>query len=120
MQKEEIFDAEGHLWPIKPADLDISSTPEKVNYYGAMYTRVLVSDSRKGVKDFELFMELHRRATQRYLLHDTRYEWDQKVENVWYKNANAIFVRDYDRKWQVFQRGGLTYMSTNGEILRYE
>jgi hypothetical protein len=118
MQKAAIFDAEGQLLPIKPADLDIHSIPKNVNCYGRMYTRVLVSEAKKGIQDFELFMELHRRATRKFLLHGTRYDWDKRVENVRHKNANTIFVRDYDRKWQVFHKGGMTYMPVNGEVLK--
>jgi hypothetical protein len=118
MHREEIFDTEGHIRPIKQSYLDIQSDREKVNHYGRVYTRVLVNEAQRGVSDFELFIELHRRATKRHLTRDTRYDWDQKIENVRCKNSNAIFARDYDRKWQIFQKGGLTYMPAEGEALK--
>ena len=108
--RNQIFDAYGHIRPIKAFHISIPSSREKVHYYARMYTNVLVSDARRRSREFELFMELHRRAKKQTLTHGTQYPWDQEVDKLNYKNANAIFVREYDRKWQIFERGGMTYM----------
>ena len=108
--RNQIFDIYGHIRPIKAFHTDVPSSREKVHYYARMYINALVSDARRGNREFELFMELHRRATKQTLTHGTQFTWDPKVDKINYKNANAILVREYDRKWQIFERGGRTYM----------
>jgi hypothetical protein len=79
-----------------------------------MYNCTLLSEAKKGVNDIELFMELHRRATQKYLKDGSRYPWDTNSIPGEYQNQNAIMVSKYDRKWKIVQHGGLTYMPQGG------
>jgi len=115
MHKEGLFGTEGRIRPLKDSHMEANSNREKVDRYGRMYTRELVDGAKEGVKDFELFMELHRRAAEKYLKHNTRYDWDDEVG---YSNGNAVFIRNYDWKWNIIQRGGSTYMMARGEVLR--
>ena len=98
--------------------METSSNRGKVNHYGQKHTSALVDDAQNGVEDFELFMELHRRAAERHLKHNTRYEWDDKFGESRCSNANAVFVRDYGLKWGILQRGGSTYMMLLGVVFR--
>jgi hypothetical protein len=110
MPSEGIFGKDGRILPFKDRYMDTPSHREKVNEYGRMYTNKLVSDAKAGVKDFELFMELHRRASQRFLKEQTRYDWDNKFDDPQLSNEEVWFIRDYDRKWGIYQKGGLSYM----------
>jgi len=110
MLQGPLLDQRGNLLPIENKDLEVSSKAEQVNEYARMYNYTLLREARKGVYEFELFMELHRRATQKYLKDGTRYSWDTVSIPGEYQNQNAIMVSKYDRKWKIVQRGGLTYM----------
>lgn len=105
-----IFDDEneGRLHPLLFEYMFIRPNAERVNYYGRMYTRTLVSEARDGGKDFELFMELYRRATIHHLKGRQRYDWDNSTEPGGRFNRNAVFVGDYDKKWHIIQRNGCT------------
>jgi hypothetical protein len=110
MLQGPLLDQSGNLLPIENKDLEVPSKAERVNDCGRMYTCTLLSEAQKGVNDIELFMELHRRATQKYLKSGSRYLWDTSSIQGEHQNQNARIVREYDRKWNIFQSGGLTYM----------
>lgn len=76
MLQGPLLDQRGNLLPIENNDLDVPSKAEQVNEYARMYNYTLLREARKEVYEFELFMELHRRATQKYLKGGTRYSWD--------------------------------------------
>jgi len=114
MLQGPLLDQSGNLLPIENKDLEVPSKPERVNDYARMYSRTLLSEARKGVVEFELFMELHRRTTRKYLKDGSRYPWDVASIPGEYQNQNAIMVSKYDRKWKIVRRGGLTYMLQGG------
>jgi hypothetical protein len=64
MPKTSLLDLGGNLLPVSDEELDIPSRPEVVSHYANMYTTVLISEAKKRGNDFELFMELQRRATE--------------------------------------------------------
>jgi len=115
MDSNGIFDKDGRIRTFKPSHLNFPSNREKVDYYGRKYTSTLVDDAKKGAEDFELFMELKRRAAEEHLKHNIRIKWDNEDG---YSNANAAFIKEYDRKWKIIQKGCLTYMMAPGEVLR--
>lgn len=110
MLQGPLLDQSGKLLPIENKDLEVPSEVERVNECGRMYTCSLLSEAQKGVNNIELFMELHRRATQKFLKDGSQYPWDTASITGEYQNQNARMVREYDRKWNIFQIGGLTYM----------
>ena len=110
MSTEEIFDKNGRIRPLKDRHMATSSNRQKVNKYGRMYTLKLVSDAQGGASDFELFMELHRRAAEHFLKHRKRYDWDNKLNDSIPGDADMVFTGEYDRKWGVYQRNGCSYM----------
>ncbi len=63
-------------------------------------------------------MELHRRAAKNHLKGRERYEWDNNLDNFEFTNANAVFLRDYDRKWGICERNGNSYVLRRREIPR--
>jgi hypothetical protein len=107
MHIDGIFDAQGVIRTLDPSYMLIIPNSKKVNYYGLMYTNELIKSAKRGETDFELFLELHRRAAEEHLKHNTRYYWDDEVGHSY---KNPVFIRDYDRKWGVFQMGNLTRM----------
>ena len=112
MPKTSILDRDGNLLPINEDDLQRPSRPEVVNHYANMYTAALVSEAKKTVIDFELFMELQRRATQRFLKDNSIHSWNRGGEKRFRQNANTRLVREYDRKCGIFQRGGKSYLTS--------
>jgi hypothetical protein len=75
-----------------------------------MYTRELVRLAKKGERYFELFMELHRRATERQLKKKKIYDWDGRDADSRYTGDDADFIKDYDWKWGVVRKNGCSYM----------
>jgi hypothetical protein len=116
MLQGPLLDQSGNLLPIENKDLGVPSKAERVNEYARMYDRTLLSEAQRGVTEFELFMELHRRATQKYLKDGNRYPWDTVSILGEHQSQNAIIVSKYDRKWKIVQRGGLTYMPQGGTL----
>jgi hypothetical protein len=109
MEKGGIFDEYGFIRPLRAYQMDIIPKAHLVNYYGRMYTNTLVLEAKAGTIDFELFMELHRQAAWRQIRGKLRYEWDNNTAYAAYTNTNALFLRDYDKKWSIFMRDGCTY-----------
>jgi hypothetical protein len=110
MLQGPLLDQTGRLLPIENKYLNVPSKANRVDECGRMYDRTLLSEVKKGANDIELFMELHRRVTQKYRKSGTRYPWDTASISGEYQNQNAVMVSKYDRKWKIIQRGGLTYM----------
>jgi hypothetical protein len=106
----EIYDDQGIIRPLQAYQMNIRPDPKKVDHFGRMYMRELVREAEKGRGDFELFMELHRRAAKTHLKGLERYDWDGNYENSQFTNANAVFLRDYDRKWGIYERDGNSFM----------
>jgi hypothetical protein len=114
----EIFDNQGIIRPLQAPQMNIRPKTQKVDYFGRMYTIELVREAKRGRGDFELFMELHRRAAKKHLKDGERYEWDSTFDNCQLRNANALFLRNYDRKWSVYEKNGNSYVLRPGEIPR--
>jgi hypothetical protein len=114
----EIYDDQGIIRPLQAYQMNIRPNPQNVDHFGRMYTRELVREAERGRGDFELFMELHRRAAKTHLKGHERYDWDGNIENSQFTNANAVFLRDYDRKWGIYERNGNSFMLRSGEIPR--
>jgi hypothetical protein len=114
MLQGPLLDQTGHLLSIENMDLEVPPKPGRVDEYGRMYTWGLLREARKGVNEVEFFMELHRRATQKYLKDVRRYSWDTASMPGEFQDQNAIMVSKYDEKWKIGQRGGMTYMPQGG------
>lgn len=71
------FDSKGNLIPITNGDLIFSSRPSYVALYAYMYTGILARQGLGGYLNLELFLELHRRATDRFLKDGTFYKWNR-------------------------------------------
>jgi hypothetical protein len=106
----EIFNDEGIIRPLETTYMNIKPTASKVDHFGRMYTIELVRNAKNGRADFELFLELHRRAAERHLKRHTKYEWDDSLDESRSTNTNAAFLRNYDQKWGICVRNGHTYM----------
>jgi len=94
------FDEGRNLMLLEPAHLDIKPRPDFVNYYGPIYTWRLLNLARKGNTDFELFMELHRRAKNNYNRSRVPPEdWDQAADTKEKQESNERILEAYERKW---------------------
>jgi hypothetical protein len=67
MLQGPLLDQTGHTLPIETRDLEVPSKAKRIDECGRMYDCTLLSEAKKGVNDVELFMELHRRAIQKFV-----------------------------------------------------
>ena len=106
----EIFDDQGIIRPLQPYQMNIKPDPQKADHFGRMYTFELVREAKRRIGDFELFIELHRRAAKNHGEGRKRLGWDDYLDNYQFTNANAVFLRNYDRKWDIYERNGNSYV----------
>lgn len=89
------FDSSGNLQLLELAHLDIPPNRERVNHFGCFYTYKLRNRAAKGCVEFELFMELHRRATLEFLRHGTILSWDKAANSYELQEQNARLLKAY-------------------------
>ena len=102
------LDHRGNLVPITNGDLLFPSLPHKVAQYARIYTCILVREARQGNIDLELFLELHRRATEQFLKDGTLFRWNHGEGTCWDHFSNARLIRQYDAKWGIVKVDGVT------------
>lgn len=108
------IDSRGNLVPITNGDLMFPSRPTYVAHYGSIYTYLLVREAKRQNIDLELFLELHRRATERFLRDGTFFKWNRGEGSGWDHFSNARLIGEYDEKWGVKRRRGLNYLLPDG------
>jgi hypothetical protein len=97
----------GTIRPLECRHLKFDTRPLKVNEYGAMDVDTLVSEAKQNNTDFELFIELHRRAARNFEeKRGQRYDWDcivigpgyGVVETVKAQKERCGLLKEYDRQ----------------------
>ena len=104
-----IIDDAGVLAPGWSGDPMFPSCPSHVAHYASMYPEYLARQGLGGDTNLELFVELHRRASEQFSKDGRPYKWSRE-ETSCIHHSNARLVADYYEKWDVRRRGGMNYL----------
>lgn len=106
-----IFDSRDNLLPLTEAHLDIRPRPDLVQQFGYMYTWILLRRAKKDLTgEFELFLELHRRAADHHAKTGKKEKWDYGgpggEEGERNMSARRKWLRVYAEKWMIAKTPG--------------